>query len=69
LQTIEIKAGNPRNNRAIAKPAVIFTGNDEVGYFRLNLIVHVLIRGAPSRPRPEIPPEIPPQDADTETKV
>jgi hypothetical protein len=46
---IKIKAGNARhaNNmgRAIAKPASIFLGNAEVDYFKLKLIVHVLIRG------------------------
>ena len=43
---IKIKAGNARNSRAIAKPAFIFLGNAEVGYFRLKMIVYVLIRGS-----------------------
>ena len=38
---IKIKAGNARNSRAIAK-----LPNTEVDYFRLKLIVHVLIRAS-----------------------
>ena len=38
---IKIKAGNARNSRAIAK-----LPNAEVDYFKLKLIVHVLIRGS-----------------------
>jgi hypothetical protein len=38
---IEIKAGSARNSRAIVK-----LPNAEVDYFRLKLIVHVLLRGS-----------------------
>ena len=41
VKMIKIKAGNARNSRAIAK-----LPNAEVDYFRLKLIVHVLIRGS-----------------------
>ncbi len=43
---IKVKAGNARNSRAIAKPAFIFLGNADIGYFGLKLIAHVLIRGS-----------------------
>ena len=47
---IKINAGNARHasklGRTIAKYAFIFLGNAEVDYFRLKLIVHVLIRSS-----------------------
>jgi hypothetical protein len=46
VKMIKIKAGSARNSPAIAKFTLIFLGNAEVAYFRLKLIVHVLISGS-----------------------
>ena len=52
---IEVKAGNARNSRAIAKfsrataparaPYLRPAGNAEFNYFRLKLVIHILSRG------------------------